>query len=197
MTDLTIGQAQRMTAPAPFALLTSADKEGKTNIMAVSWWTYLSNHPVKIGACLSNKGYSGGNIREGGEFAICVVDEQLRDSALQCGRCSGRSTDKASELGIELAEARTISPKVVAASKVVFECKLSDMLEVGDHTFLWPTLLPYMAMTAKSSCLHTTATDVSAPLSKADKSNCAFCTEHSGAPCIFLQKTCWTPYKRF
>ena len=50
MTDLTIGQAQRMTAPAPFALLTSADKEGKTNIMAVSWWTYLSNHPVKIGA---------------------------------------------------------------------------------------------------------------------------------------------------
>ena len=50
MTDLTIGQAQRMTAPAPFALLTSADKEGKTNIMAVSWWTYLSNHPVKIGS---------------------------------------------------------------------------------------------------------------------------------------------------
>ena len=135
MTDLTIGQAQRMTAPAPFALLTSADKEGKTNIMAVSWWTYLSNHPVKIGACLSNKGYSGGNIREGGEFAICVVDEQLRDSALQCGRCSGRSTDKASELGIELADAKAISPKVVAASKVVFECKLSDMLEVGDHTF--------------------------------------------------------------
>lgn len=135
MTDLTIGQAQRMTAPAPFALLTSADKEGKTNIMAVSWWTYLSNHPVKIGACLSNRGYSGGNIREGGEFAICVVDEQLKDSALQCGRCSGRSTDKASELGIELAEAKMISPKVVAASKVVFECKLSDMLEVGDHTF--------------------------------------------------------------
>ena len=104
MTDLTIGQAQRMTAPAPFALLTSADKEGKTNIMAVSWWTYLSNHPVKIGACLSSKGYSGGNIREGGEFAICVVDEQLKDSALQCGRCSGRSTDKAAELGIELAK---------------------------------------------------------------------------------------------
>lgn len=59
MKDLTIGQAQRMTAPAPFALLTSIDKEGKTNIMAVSWWTYLSNHPVKLGACLSNKGYSG------------------------------------------------------------------------------------------------------------------------------------------
>ena len=135
MTDLTIGQAQRMTAPAPFALLTSIDKEGKTNIMAVSWWTYLSNHPVKIGACLSNKGYSGGNIREGGEFALCIVDESIGAAALGCGKCSGRSTDKAAELGIALSGAKTIAPKVVEASKVVFECKLSDMTAVGDHTF--------------------------------------------------------------
>jgi flavin reductase (DIM6/NTAB) family NADH-FMN oxidoreductase RutF len=134
MTDLTIGQAQRMTAPAPFALLTSADNEGKTNIMAVSWWTYLSNHPVKIGACLSNKGYSGGNIREGGEFALCIVDESLREAALGCGKCSGRNTDKAAEFGIALADAKTIAPKVVEASKVVFECRLSDMVEIGDHT---------------------------------------------------------------
>lgn len=135
MTDLTIGQAQRMTAPAPFALLTSIDKEGKTNIMAVSWWTYLSNHPVKIGACLSNKGYSGGNIREGGEFALCIVDESIGAAALGCGKCSGRNTDKAAELGIALTGAKSIAPKVVEASKVVFECKLSDMTAVGDHTF--------------------------------------------------------------
>ncbi len=135
MTDLTIGQAQRMTAPAPFALLTSIDKDGKTNIMAVSWWTYLSNHPAKIGACLSNKGYSGGNIRESGEFALCIVDKTLKEAALGCGKCSGRSTDKAAELGIALTDAKTIAPKVVAASKVVFECKLSGMTAVGDHTF--------------------------------------------------------------
>lgn len=135
MKDLTIGQAQRMTAPAPFALLTSKDGEGKTNIMAVSWWTYLSNHPAKLGACLSNKGYSGGNIREGGEFALCIVDEALRESALRCGSCSGRNTDKAAKFGIELADAKEIAPKVVKESKVVFECRLSDMMSIGDHTF--------------------------------------------------------------
>ncbi len=135
MTELTIGQAQKMTAPAPFALLTSADEAGKTNIMAVSWWTYLSNRPAKIGACLSNKGYSGGNIRAGGEFALCIVDEKLKDAALRCGTCSGRNTDKAAEFGIELVGAKEIKPEVVEASKVVFECRLSDMLEIGDHTF--------------------------------------------------------------
>lgn len=135
MNDLTIGQAQRMTTPAPFALLTSVDEAGKTNMMAVSWWTYLSNRPPKIGACLSNKGYSGGNIRANGEFALCIVSEELRDAALSCGRCSGRDTDKAEQFGIELMDAKTVSPKVVAASKVVYECKLSDTLVVGDHTF--------------------------------------------------------------
>jgi len=135
MKELNIGQAQRMSAPAPFALLSSVDKDGKTNLMAVSWWTYLSNHPVKIGVCLSNKGYSGGNIRENGEFALNLVDESLKESALRCGTCSGRSTDKAAEFGIALADAKSITPKVVEASRLVFECRLSDTLVVGDHTF--------------------------------------------------------------
>lgn len=135
MKELTIGQAQRMTAPAPFALLASADKDGKTNLMAVSWWTYLSNRPPKLGACLSNKGYSGGNIREGGEFALCIVDEELSEAALKCGGCSGRDTDKAQQFGIELMDAKVVTPKVVKASKVIFECKLAEAVDIGDHTF--------------------------------------------------------------
>jgi len=135
MKELNIGQAQRMSAPAPFALLSSVNREGKTNLMAVSWWTYLSNHPVKIGACLSNKGYSGGNILEQGEFALNLVDESLKEAAIRCGTCSGRSVDKAAEFGIALCDAKNIAPKVVEASKLVFECRLSDTLAVGDHTF--------------------------------------------------------------
>ena len=98
MEQLTIGQAQKMTSPAPFALLSSVDETGRTNLMAVSWWTYLSNHPVKIGACLSNKGFSGDNIRSAGEFALNLVDETMKQKALECGRCSGRDTDKAAKL---------------------------------------------------------------------------------------------------
>ena len=55
MKELSVGQAQKMTTPAPFALLSSVDGAGRTNLMAVSWWTYLSNHPVKIGACLTKR----------------------------------------------------------------------------------------------------------------------------------------------
>ena len=133
MTDINIGQAQRLTAPCPFALLSSLRPDGGTNLMAVSWWSYLSNRPPMLGACLSKKGLSGELIRASGEFALSIVDASLREAALRCGTCAGRTVDKAADFGIALADAAVIAPKVVRDSRVVFECRLSDSVEVSDH----------------------------------------------------------------
>ena len=85
MKNISIGQAQRLTAPAPFGLLSVRRNDGGTNLMAVSWWTYLSNHPPMLGVCLSKKGLSGSLITESGEFALSIVGENLREAALNCG----------------------------------------------------------------------------------------------------------------
>lgn len=134
MKEIAINQAQKMTAPAPFALLSAAGKDGKTNIMAVSWWTYLSNHPPKLGVCLSNKGYSGKLIRESGEFALNIVGKDLQEAALNCGRCSGAAVDKVSKFGIEMFPASEINAALVANSRVSLECRLTNCFDVGDHT---------------------------------------------------------------
>ena len=133
MTDINIGQAQRLTAPCPFALLSTVKDDGSTNLMAVSWWSYLSNHPPTIGACLSKKGLSGELIRKNGEFGLSIVSASLKEAALRCGTCSGRTTDKADVFGIELADAAVIAPKLVRDSRVQFECRLVDTKEVADH----------------------------------------------------------------
>ena len=134
MTDINIGRAQRLTAPCPFALLTTLRDDGATNVMAVSWWSYLSNHPPTLGACLSNKGLSGELIRKNGQFGLCIPGEALKEAALRCGQSSGRKLDKAAEFGIPLEDAARIAPKVVSGFRVVFECRLVDTKEVGDHT---------------------------------------------------------------
>ena len=133
MTDITIGQAQRLTAPCPFALLSTLRPDGGTNLMAVSWWSYLSNRPPMLGACLSKKGLSGELIRQNGEFALSIVDASLKDAALRCGTYSGRTVDKAADFGIALTDAAAIAPQVVRDSRVVFECRLADTKEVSDH----------------------------------------------------------------
>lgn len=130
---ISIAQAQKLSSPNPFALLSTRTPEGKNNLMAISWWTYLSNHPTTIGACLSKRGYSGGLIAATGEFCLCVPDATLRQAALQCGQCSGRDHDKAAELGIALTDAQEVSAKRVRDSRLVLECRLVQQVEVADH----------------------------------------------------------------
>ncbi len=141
MTELTLGQAQRLTAPAPFALLCVRKADGSDNLMAVSWWTYLSNHPPMLGVCLSKKGLSGSLIERGGVFTLSVVGEQLQDAALQCGRCSGREHDKAREFGIPLEKASAVEASLVSDSRAAFECRLADQIEAGDHVFYLAEIL--------------------------------------------------------
>ena len=135
MTELSPGQAQRLTAPSPFGLLSTRQADGITNLMAVSWWTYLSNHPPMLGVCLSRKGLSGSLIEETGVFTLSVVGEALRDAALACGRCSGREHDKAAEFGIPLEAASTIPASLVSGSRAAFECRLVSSAPAGDHVF--------------------------------------------------------------
>ncbi len=131
--EIPIGKAQRLTAPAPFALLSTRKPDGGTNLMAISWWSYLSNHPPMLGVCLSKKGLSGSLIHETSEFGLSVVGEELKESALRCGTCSGRTTDKAAEFSIPLTDPVSISTPLVSGSRVLFECRLVDEMPAGDH----------------------------------------------------------------
>lgn len=133
MTNITAGQAQRLTTPAPFGLVCTKKEDGSANLMAVSWWTYLSNHPPMLGVCLSKKGLSGKLIEANGEFCLCIVGEGLKEAALNCGRCSGRTVNKAEEFGIELEKAEVVDTQMVSHSKVVFECKLVSCNDASDH----------------------------------------------------------------
>lgn len=135
MKEITVSQAQRMSAPCPFALLGTKSAAGKENFMAVSWWTYLSNHPPMLGVCLSNKGYSGAVIKEQGEFSLNLAAPELSSAALSCGRCSGRDCDKIAQFGIETWNAEQISAPLVKHSRVCFECRLHSFHEAGDHCF--------------------------------------------------------------
>ena len=133
MDSMTIGQAQKLTSPNPFALLSVRKGDGVTNVMAVSWWNYASNHPATVTVCLSSKGHSGQCIRESGAFGLNIVGENLKDAAMKAGSCSGRDMDKAAALGIPLTAQEGFSQEMVAGSRLWISCRLKDTLTVGDH----------------------------------------------------------------
>ena len=134
MEEITIGAAQKLSSPNPFGLVTAVKPDGTTNVMALSWWTYVSNHPATLAVCLSNKGYTGGCIARNGAFGLSLVGSELREAALKAGACSGRDMDKAAQLGIPLMELDGFAPGLVRGSRLCFACALVDSHPVADHT---------------------------------------------------------------
>ncbi len=153
--SIEISSMQKHTSPNPFALVSTKKPNGETNLAALSWWTYLSNHPATIGIALSRKGYSGELIEKNGEFGLNLADETLKEKAFLCGTCSGREINKPEKFGIELMDADTIDTKLVKANAGTMECKLESTVDVGDHrlyiarvaaTHLEPETKPLFAM---------------------------------------------------
>ena len=132
---ITIAEAQKLSSPNPLALLTTRKPDGTTNIMALSWWTYLSNHPAAIGICLSNKGYSGTCIKANPFFSLSLPGIKLQNSAFQCGTCSGRQRDKVKELSIPLSQHPDFPVPYVTGSRIAFSCEMCSAYLVHDHTF--------------------------------------------------------------
>ena len=131
---VSLSDAQKLTSPNPFCLVGSSMINGDTNLMAVSWWTYLSNRPAMVAVSLSCRSYSNECIRETGEFTISVVDKKLAKQAMQCGTSTGRLVSKAKEFGIELCKSNTVNPCYVKESSVALECRVVQKVLAGDHT---------------------------------------------------------------
>ena len=128
-----IGKIQKLTSPNPFALVTTRKADGTANIMALSWWTYVSNKPPMIVIATAKKGYSGELITANGEFGLNLVGEDLAQAAMACGGCSGRERNKAEEFGIALEPAKTMETPLVKDAVVSMECRLVNVMEASDH----------------------------------------------------------------
>ncbi|MBQ7475442.1 MAG: flavin reductase family protein [Clostridia bacterium] len=134
MEHVTIKDAERMTSPNPFALVATRKEDGTANVMALSWWTYVSNSPATVAICTSDRGLTGSLIKKNGEFTLSMPDESIKEAAFLCGTRSGRDCDKAAEFGIELEDGETVGAPHVRMSALVLECRLVNAVAVGDHT---------------------------------------------------------------
>jgi flavin reductase (DIM6/NTAB) family NADH-FMN oxidoreductase RutF len=130
---INVSAVQKALSPNPFCLIATTKPDGDTNLMALSWWTFVSNQPATIAVCLSKKGFSGELIKNTSEFTLSVVGDELKSAAFSCGTCTGRKVNKAKEFGIELVNSLIVKTKIVKALKVALECKVINSVDVNDH----------------------------------------------------------------
>lgn len=133
---MNMSEAYRATAPHPFAYIITKDADGKVNAMGVSWWTFASTNPPMLLACLSSRKHSIQVIRRTMQFSLCLPDVSLREQAKKICSTTGAKVDKVSEFGIALLPGESIDVPVLKDARAVFECRVSEIKDVGDHAVL-------------------------------------------------------------
>jgi flavin reductase (DIM6/NTAB) family NADH-FMN oxidoreductase RutF len=123
-----------LTAPLPYVLITSLDKEGEPNAMGVGWVTRVSMSPYLIMVSIAPERYSHAGIEFYKEFVVCYPSEGQEKAAMMCGSLSGREGDKLAKAGLAIVASQKVRPPTVKDCTVALECKVIDSHVAGDRT---------------------------------------------------------------
>ncbi len=125
---------ERWRSPSRVVLAVSADKNGRANIIALGWKMFTSFKPLMVAISVGKTRYSHKLISETGEFVLAVPGEDMAEEVLYCGTHSGRYVDKFKETGLTPMPASKVKPPLIKECIVNMECKVTGILDTGDHT---------------------------------------------------------------
>src|SRR5690606_8959513 len=130
------GLMNGLVAPRPIAWVSTISQDGRPNLAPFSFFNAFSFAPPTIGVGPgSRQGVNKDtlrNIRETGEFAVSVVTEDLARLANATSAEFAPDVNEWETLGIEAADCEVITPKRVKASPASFECRVLQVVELGE-----------------------------------------------------------------
>ena len=123
-----------MIYPLPAVMVSTADKEGNSNILTIAWTGTVCTNPPMAYISVRPERYSYHMIKESGEFVINLTTKRLARATDYCGVRSGKDVDKWSECRLTKGNASSLNyAPVIEESPVNIECKVASIQELGSH----------------------------------------------------------------
>jgi len=111
--------------PGPVLLVTTV-RDGKANIMALSWHQMLDFEPPLLSCVISEDNYSFAGLRESGECVLNIPTVELAEKVVGCGNTSGRRLDKFKAYGLTPSPAKLVKTPLIKECFANLECRLVD-----------------------------------------------------------------------
>ncbi len=127
----------RMIVPRPIAWVSTRSSAGIDNIAPFSYFTGVGSRPPSLLFCPANRRDGSpkdtmANIEQTGGFVVNVVTWDLAEQ-MNATSADAASDESEFELaGLETIEAERVSVARVKASPVQIECRLRELIRVGD-----------------------------------------------------------------
>jgi flavin reductase (DIM6/NTAB) family NADH-FMN oxidoreductase RutF len=120
--------------PGPVVMVTTA-REGKANIMTMSWHTMMEFEPPTVGCVISSLNYTFGILKSTRECVIGIPTVELAAKAVACGNASGRHVDKFRTFGLTPVPASRVAAPLIGECYANLECRLVDTKMVKKYNF--------------------------------------------------------------
>jgi len=125
-------------SPRPIALVGSIDKKGSSNLAPYSFFNAFGANPPIIGFSPALSGRTGLpkdtllNIKETKEFTVSIVNSSIVEQ-ISLSSCEfDKDTDEFIKSGLTKIKSKKIKPYGVLESNFIMECKLYDIIELGN-----------------------------------------------------------------
>jgi len=125
-------------SPRPIALVGSIDKKNNCNLAPFSFFNAFGANPPIVGFSPALSGRTGLpkdtllNIKETKEFTISIVNSEIVEQ-ISLSSCEfDKNIDEFSKSGLTKLKSKMINPYGVAESKFIMECKLYNIIELGN-----------------------------------------------------------------
>lgn len=115
--------------------LVSCEHDGKRNIISVGMFACFSGKPTLVGVGIAPTRFSYGLIQKSMAYVVNVVDEKLMEAVKICGENSGRDVDKFELAKLKALLGSRVSAPLIEESPLSIECKVVQVVEVGDHVW--------------------------------------------------------------
>jgi len=125
MKNLPLSKVYQLLEPGPVVLLTTA-RNGRANVMTMSWHMMVEFEPPLIACVVSNRNYSFAALRATKECVIAIPAVKLAAKVVEVGNCSGQNVVKFETFGLTPMAAERVAAPLVAECFANLECKVAD-----------------------------------------------------------------------
>ncbi len=120
--------------PGPVVLVSTA-REGRVNIMTMSWHTMLEFEPPLVGCVISNSNFTFDLLKATKECVINIPTVELSKQVVGCGNSSGRTVDKFKGFGLAPVDASCVEAPLIDQCYANLECRVVDQKMVAKYNF--------------------------------------------------------------
>jgi flavin reductase (DIM6/NTAB) family NADH-FMN oxidoreductase RutF len=128
---LPLSKVYGLIEPGPVVMVTTA-RDGRPNIMTMSWHVMFEFEPLLIGCVISNRNHSFGATNG---CVINIPTVEIAEKVVGCGNTSGANIDKFKMFGLTSTPAARVGAPRIEECFANLECRIINKKLVASYCF--------------------------------------------------------------